>query len=80
MITKNEIKKILYKQNPKANFSYIRKEIAYYKAIISIEKTEEKLPETYQVLFEIPVKDMGDADFFQEMDGKLLIRWISINE
>ena len=79
-MTKNEIKKVLYKQNPKANFSYIRKGIAYYKAIISTEKTEEKLPETYQVLFEIPFEDMGDADFLQEMDGKYLIRWISINE
>ena len=80
MITKNEIKKILYKQNPKAKFSYIRKGIVYYNTIISTENTEEKLSESYQISFEIPVIDMGDADFFQEMDGKYLIRWISNNE
>jgi len=32
------------------------------------------------VVFEIPVIDMGDADFFQEMDSKYLNRWITINE
>ena len=79
-MTKNEIKKILYKQNPKAKFSYIRKGIVYYNTIISTENTEEKLSESYQISFEIPVIDMGDADFFQEMDGKYLIRWISNNE
>ena len=28
------------------------------------------------VFFEIPVDDMGDADFKSEMDAKLLNRWI----
>lgn len=79
-MTKNEIKKILYKQNPKANFSYIRKGIVYYNTIINTEETEDKKSIPYQVFFEIPVMDMGDADFFNEMEGKYLIRWISINE
>lgn len=79
-MTKNEIKKSLYKQNPKVNFDYIRKGIAYYKTFITTEKTEEKISESLQVFFEIPIIDMGDADFFQEMEGKYLIRWISNNE
>ena len=70
-MTKNEIKKDLYKQNPKALFKYIRKNVAFY---------ETKLENGSDVLFEIPVVDMGDADFFQEMEGKYLIRWIAVNE
>lgn len=79
-MTKNDIKKILYKQNPKAKLNYIRKGIAYYDTFITTEKTEDKLPESFKVVFEIPVIDMGDADFFQEMDSKYLNRWITINE
>jgi len=79
-MTKNEIKKLLYKQNPKANFAYIRKGIVYYKTIVYTEKIDKKISEAFQVLFEIPVVDMGDADFFQEMEGKYLIRWIANNE
>jgi hypothetical protein len=29
------------------------------------------------VYFEIPVSDMATTSFFPEMDGKLLIRWIT---
>ena len=79
-MTKNEIKKSLYKQNPKVNFDYIRKGIAYYKTFITTENTEEEKSDIYQVFFEIPIIDMGDADFSQEMEGKYLIRWISNNE
>lgn len=64
---KNEVKKALYKQNPKATFNFIRKGVAYYTTEIN---------ETFQIFFEIPVIDMGDADFESTMDAKLLIRWI----
>ena len=64
---KNEVKKKLYKQNPKATFNFIRKGVAYYTTEIN---------ETFQIFFEIPVIDMGDADFESTMDAKLLIRWI----
>jgi len=70
-MTKNEIKKDLYKQNPTAVFTHIRKNVAFYKT---------KLENDAEVLFEIPVVDMGDADFFQEMEGKYIIKWIAINE
>ena len=64
---KNEIKKALYKQKPQARFTMIRKGNAHYYADL----------EEMRVHFEIPVSDMGDADFLIEMDAKLLIRWIS---
>ena len=67
---KNEVKKALYKQNPKAEFKFIRKGVAYYLTVIENEN------EPVQINFEIPVVDMGDADFESTMDAKLLIRWI----
>ncbi len=68
---KNEVKKALYKQNPKAEFKLIRKGVAYYLTIIESES------EPVQINFEVPVDDMGDADFEPFMDAKFLIRWIS---
>jgi hypothetical protein len=43
---KNDIKKSLYKQNPKATFRFIRKGVAYY-------STEIREGQTFQVFFEI---------------------------
>jgi hypothetical protein len=70
---KNEIKKLLYRQNPKATFDYIRKGHAYYTTTVDDPTEGCKF-----VKFEIPVSDMGDADFFDKMDAKHLIRWILI--
>lgn len=70
---KNEIKKLIYKQNPIAKFSYIRKGIAYYKTTL---KTEDKIYEMFNIDFEIPVSDMGEADFRNEMESKFLNRWV----
>jgi hypothetical protein len=63
----NEIKKALYRQKPKATIVFIRKNVAYYKT---------ELTDGTKLRFEIPIKDMGDADFFPEMEAKLLIRWV----
>jgi hypothetical protein len=66
----NDIKKALYKENPNAVLKHIRRGVVYYSAHI---------PSTDQVVqFEVPVNDMGDADFLSHMDSKLLIRWITI--
>ena len=67
IMTKNEIKKELYKNNPVAHFDYIRKGIAYYFTMLHNEK---------EIRFEVPVSDMGDADFHEKMDSKHLNRWI----
>lgn len=63
---KNELKKLLYRENPTAKLKFIRKGSAYYTA-----KTND-----ITIDFIVPISDMGDADFFDEMDGKLMIRWI----
>lgn len=68
-MNKIEIKKALYKEKPEANLRYIRMGVAYYYADLTSERVE----------FEIPVSDMGDADFKPRMDAKLLNRWI-VNE
>jgi hypothetical protein len=68
---KNEIKKALYKQNPKAEFKFIRKGVAHYLTIIELDY------EPVEIRFEVPVIDMGDADFEYYMEAKYLIRWIS---
>jgi hypothetical protein len=63
----NEIKKALYKQNPKATrVNYT--EVAYeYVAYINDNEL---------LRFKVPTQDMGDGKFLPEMDAKLLIRWI----
>lgn len=62
----SEVKKLLYKEDPTAKFVMIRKGVAYYIVHIPII-----------IMFEIPVSDMGDADFFYEMKAKHLIRYIA---
>lgn len=64
------IKKELYKQKPIAKLKFIRLGVAYYTAIILDEEKE------FTVEFQVPVVDMGDTDFYPEMDGKLLNRYI----
>lgn len=61
------VKKFLYKQKPKATLRYIRKGVAYYDTCLENGK---------KIVFEIPIGDMGDADFLPIMEGKHLIRWI----
>ena len=75
-MNKTEIKKELYKQKPKAEFTHIRNGVAYYRTLLRIEKE----PYSESVFFEIPVDDMGSADFDKVMDAKLLNRWIVILE
>lgn len=67
---KNEVKKLFYKQQPRATFLFIRKGEAYYKSTLEYENKSE----TYS--FRIPINDMGEADYFSEMDAKFLLRWL----
>lgn len=66
MENKNEIKKALYKEAPKAKLEFIRKGLVYYTCMAGGET----------VVFVVPVSDMGDADFLVEMDAKFLQRYI----
>jgi hypothetical protein len=67
-MTNTEIKKALYKQKPIAYFSYIRKGVAHYVC---------NLGDFTRIDFEIPIIDMGDADFKNNMEAQLLNRWIT---
>lgn len=62
----NELKKLLYLNKPTAFFLYIRKGHAYYKCTVN----------NIEIMFDILVSDMGDADFFPEMEAQLLSRWV----
>jgi hypothetical protein len=64
---KNDIKKALYKEKPLATLLHIRKGSAYYFT---------SLADGTRVDFEVPVNDMGDTDYLNHMDAKLLIRYI----
>lgn len=70
-MTKIEIKKALYKEKPTAQLKFIRKGVVYYYT---------QLSNGTFIDFQVPVDDMGDADFYTEMDAKLLNRWIDVTE
>ena len=68
---RNEIKKALYKQNPTAKFLYAKKGNLYYGTEIpALDGVGFSL-----ILFTIPFSDIGDGEFLNKMDAKLLIRW-----
>lgn len=73
-MTLEDIKKALYKENPKAKLLYIDKEfVAYASEKIAID-TEEKI---HTILFRVPLTDIGDAKFYSEMEAKHLIRYMN---
>ena len=74
MITTVEIKKALYKQKPIAKFHCIIGTTLYYKT--TVRDDSQQFPPSYTVDFAIPVDEIGDAVFYNEMDGKLLGRYI----
>jgi hypothetical protein len=63
---KNEIKKLLYRENPIAKLLYIRDNHAFYKTVHN----------DIHIDFEIPVDDLKGGDFELEMESKLLNRWL----
>ena len=67
---KNEIKKLLYKQNTEARLYRVNKSGIMYKALLDIDEGFERLT------FIIPLEDMGDATFEEIEKAKLLIRWL----
>lgn len=76
----NDIKKLIYKQNPMATFNMCRGGTLYYYSTISSNRTEENPILSYaNIFFEIPISDIGTTDFYAEMTAKHLLRWI-VNE
>ncbi len=64
----NEVKKTLYKENPRAHLIRIKKGYLHYETIL----------ETGVVVFQVPYVDIQDGIFEVEMDAKHLIKWIVI--
>lgn len=62
----NEVKKYLYRVNPMAQFQKVHKGIIHYFVY--------EWPGGLR--FEIPVSDIGDAPFEDQMESKYLIRWL----
>ena len=61
--TKDELKKVFYKENTVANFAAVKKTGIYYNATVSLVKDSDG-PDTVQdVLFIVPLNDIGDARF-----------------
>lgn len=63
---KNEIKKVLYKENPLATRGQEFDQVCFYEASTSIGK----------VSFEVPYREMGDTQFKYQEPAKHLIRWM----
>ena len=72
VMNKNEAKKVLYREKPVAkmlplpNGAIARKGIIQYRAETSAG----------EILFDVDVADMGDADLFPEMPAQLMIRYL----
>ena len=69
------IKKYLYKQKPLATLEMIRIGVAYYKC-----KITDNTGRPVRVNFEVPISDMGEADFLKIMESQHLNRWITTTE
>jgi len=66
----NEIKKELYKKNPKAELLYVDKERMLYMTNLWTGSIDGIIN------FSIPLGDIQDAKFLPVMEAKLLIRWL----
>ena len=62
----NQIKKELYRNKPVAILQHIHKGYVLYKTSLNEDS----------IYFNIPVEDMGDGMYLNEMQSQLLIRWI----
>lgn len=69
----NELKKALYKENPKADFLVADEEGLWYETSLMSKGGQV-------IYFKIPFPDIKGAKFYQTMDAKLLIRWLPTNE
>lgn len=70
--TKDELKKIFYKEDTIAFLRRVKKTGLYYSAVVENEKDQQ------DIFFLVPLdeKEMGDAVFLPEMSAKHLIRWM----
>lgn len=73
----NEIKKLLYREKPKARFERVDKDGVHYSLGLVFEHIEvPELKRAIPVFFLVPLSDIGDAQFLYEIPAQLLIRYI----
>lgn len=79
----NEIKKRLYKENPKAYFLEARKDGLVYTVLLNeplsyrADVFEEKLTtEVILIRFIVPLNELGETIWKKEIEAKLLIRYL----
>lgn len=70
-LTKEQIKKELYKQKPEAEFSYTTDGCKVYGTEIIVDDTEEEIE------FKIPFDDGADL-MEDKLPAQLLIRWLQV--
>lgn len=74
----NEIKKELYRIKPMAFFQRMNREFVHYQTKflpMNVLPAEEMT-----INFQIPISDIGEAEFGEVMPAQLLIRWIVADE
>lgn len=74
--TKDELKKLFYKKNTVALFKQLKKGNMYYFCSIPNEGNSSEDDEYQEVMFIIPIEEIGDATFTFDMPAKHLIRWM----
>jgi hypothetical protein len=70
-LTLNDIKKYLYKNKPIAALKNVTADGIWYSCDIEISTT------TYEVLFCVPLNEIGDTIFERQMPAQLLNRYIN---
>lgn len=75
MIETIDIKKALYRENPKAELQDVRKDGIVYKATVYVSKGVVN-GRAVDALFTIPLQEVGEVIWERQMDAKLLIRWL----
>jgi len=72
--TETEKKKALYKQNPTAEKDFIRNGYKHYSTEVVFDGVEEEIG------FNVPLSEMGESEFPNEIEAKFLIRWMDKDE
>lgn len=70
----NEIKKLLYKENPPAFLENVRKDGILY--ISQVGASAERSDEGITFRFRVPLTELGETIWSPRVDAKLLIRYI----
>ncbi len=71
MMDKNEVKKFLYKENPKAVLKHNEGSHLYYET-----KIKDGVWAYHKIPLDETVNDEGESIFEDTMDAKYLIRWL----